>query len=57
MNKITELQSLLDFKLKELEEINLNTFILNKNISKLINEINDIKKTILKEQKEDNDNE
>lgn len=49
MSKITELQSLLDFKLKELEEINLNTFVLNKNISKLINEIDEIKETILKE--------
>lgn len=49
MSKITELESLLDFKLKELEEINLNTFVLNKNISKLINEIDEIKETILKE--------
>lgn len=57
MSKLSELNFLLEEKYQELEKIKLNTFVLNKNIFSLLDEINEIKQLIEIEEMEEEINE
>lgn len=57
MSKLSELNFLLEEKYQELEKIKLNTFVLNKNIFSLLDEINEIKQLIEIEEMEEKINE